>query len=255
MGKSVVVDCLPRSADRYVADHALIVVDVIRATTTAVTAVAAGRSCYPIASLGMAMPLAAELEHPLLVGEVGGYMPRGFDLTNSPAAVAARSDVWRPMILLSSSGTRLMHRASRASATYVAALRNLSATVRHVGARHSAVAVLGAGTRGVFREEDEACCAWIAEGLLAYGFEPGNADTEGALSRWSGRPRDGWLGSPSVRYLRGTNQVADLSFILAHDDDLDCAFAISEGQVVALPPERGEEANEWAIASAAEVQA
>ena len=50
-------------------------IDVIRATTTAVTAVAAGRRCFPVASLEEAVPLAARLANPLLVGELGGNRP------------------------------------------------------------------------------------------------------------------------------------------------------------------------------------
>jgi phosphosulfolactate phosphohydrolase-like enzyme len=39
-------------------DWTVVGVDVIRATTTAVTAVAAGRRCFPVASLEEAVPLA-----------------------------------------------------------------------------------------------------------------------------------------------------------------------------------------------------
>lgn len=234
MDKVVVVDAFPHSADRYRDDHALVVVDVIRATTTAITAVAAGRRCHPVPSIEAALPVAARLHRPLLVGELGGHMPYGFDLTNSPAAVLERTDPWRPMILLSSSGTQLMDRSVAARHVYVACLRNLSATVRHLAARHTKVAVLGAGTRGEFREEDEACCAWIAEGLLGHGFRPGTASTAEAVGRWSGRAWDAWRSGASVAYLCRTGQLRDLGFILSHIDDLDAVFALRDGEVVAL---------------------
>ena len=49
---------------------------------------------------------------------------------------------------------------------YVACLRNYSALIAYLAAHHPMVAVIGAGSRGEFREEDQLCCAWIAEGLL-----------------------------------------------------------------------------------------
>ena len=61
------------------------------------TAVALGRRCFPVPSLDAAVPLAAKLTNPLLVGELGGNMPYGFDLNNSPADLEARTDIHRPM--------------------------------------------------------------------------------------------------------------------------------------------------------------
>ena len=47
MPKSVVIDYLPESARRYRSGWAIVAVDVIRATTTAITAAATGRRCFP----------------------------------------------------------------------------------------------------------------------------------------------------------------------------------------------------------------
>src|SRR5215471_16194232 len=108
MRKTVVIDCFPESVKIYHNGYAIVAVDVIRATTTAVTCVALGRKCFPVSSLEQAVPLAARLTNPLLVGELGGSMPYGFDLNNSPAELAIRTDIHRPMLLLSTSGTRLI---------------------------------------------------------------------------------------------------------------------------------------------------
>ena len=116
MDRTVVIDCFPESVRHYREGYALVAIDVIRATTTAVTAVNMGRRCFPAPSIEIALPLAARLNNPLLVGELGGNMPYGFDMNNSPAEMAHRDDLMRPMILLSSSGmqeraTPLMSRA------------------------------------------------------------------------------------------------------------------------------------------------
>ena len=238
MSRSVVIDCLPESARHYREGYATVVVDVIRATTTAVTAVARGRRCFPVPSIEAALPLAAVLHRPLLVGELGGNMPFGFHLTNSPAEISRRHDVRRPMILLSSSGTQLIHNAAGADAVYVACLRNVSAVVRHLASTHERVAVIGAGTRGEFREEDQACCAQIARGLLDSGFTAATEFTRLVVERWRGAGADAWRGSRSVDYLQRTDQLRDLEFILATIDDLDRVFCLTEGEVVDVARKR-----------------
>jgi 2-phosphosulfolactate phosphatase len=232
MVKSFAVDCFVDEADHYRYDYAIVAVDVIRATTTAVTAVSMGRACFPVPSLEVATTRAAELENPLLVGELGGNMPYGFDLTNSPAALAARTDISRPMVLLSSSGTRLLCAADGASAVYAACLRNYAATARHLSANHKKVALLGAGTRGEFREEDQMCCAWMGQELLDLGYIAENEATMSIVERWKGAHPSAFMVSKSVDYLRRSEQLEDLEFILKHIDDLDSAFVLEGDHIV-----------------------
>jgi len=234
MGPTVTIDCFPESAARH-RDAALVAVDVIRATTTAVTAAAAGWRCFPTASLEAAVPLAARLPYPLLAGELGGNMPYGFDMTNSPAELALRTDIQRPMILISTSGTQLMCEGASHPAGYVACLRNYRAQAEYLVGRHHAVAVIGAGSRNEFREEDQLCCAWIAEALIRAGYAPGDRETETIVSRWSGAQPHAFLGSKSVEYLRRTGQLRDLEFILSHVDDLQAVFTMRDGAVVMVP--------------------
>ena len=232
MRKTVVIDCFPESVQNYRDGYAIVAVDVIRATTTAVTAVALGRRCFPVPSLETAVPLAARLTNPLLVGELGGSMPYGFDLNSSPADLEARTDIHRPMILLSTSGTRVICGAHDWQAVYVACLRNYSAHIAYLAAHHPTVAVIGAGSRNQFREEDQLCCAWIAEGLLAAGYEPEDERTREIVERWSGAPIDKIAEGPSADYLRNSGQVRDLDYIMAHTDDLDEVYRFERGQVV-----------------------
>lgn len=229
--KTVVIDCFPESLPLYQDGYAIVAVDVMRATTTAVTCVAQGRKCFPVPSIDAAVPLAARLTNPLLVGELGGNMPYGFDLNNSPAALESRTDIHRPMILLSTSGTRVVCAAEESQAMYVACLRNYRAQIAHLITHHSKVAIIGAGSRGEFREEDQLCCAWIAEGLLAAGYEPQNEQTLAIVKRWNGAPVESITSSASAAYLRNTGQTRDLDFILAHVDDLNEVYRFERNQI------------------------
>src|ERR1700736_6756511 len=164
------IDCFHEHLSPVAASTAIVAVDVIRATTTAVTAVALGRQLYPAGSIEAAVRLAADLDRPILAGELGGVQPYGFDLQNSPCQIEALDGASRPIILLSTSGTRLMAEASAVASTYVACLRNVSALAAHLAGLQRDVRVLGADSRGEFREEDQLCAARIARVLARGGY-------------------------------------------------------------------------------------
>ena len=235
MQEIVIIDCLPESIQQYRKGYAVVVVDVIRATTTAVTVVATGGRCFPVHSIEAALQLAPKLDRPLLAGELAGIMPEGFDLNNSPAELALRRDVSRPVILLSSSGTRLMQDAGHCEAAYVACFRNFTAVARYLVGRHPKVAIIGAGSRGEFREEDQMCCAWIAQDLIKAGYKPEDGKTEKIVQRWMGAPPSACATGKSAEYLRRSGQLQDLDFVLTHINDLHTPFVIERGEVVMLP--------------------
>lgn len=231
----VAIDCFPENVEKYRDGWVVVAVDVIRATTTAVTGVAQGRRVFPVPTLEAVVALSATLQNPLVVGELGGNMPYGFHMTNSPAELAARTDVERPMILVSTSGTQVIHESRQCAAGYVACLRNYKAQTRYLAGRYEKIAVIGAGSRGEFREEDQLCCAWIAEGLIAAGYRLLNGETEEIIARWSGAPPDAFAGSKSVEYLRRSGQLRDFEFILSHIDDLKTTFVFQNDEIVMVP--------------------
>lgn len=212
-------------------DAVTVAIDVIRATTTAVTVVAGGRRCLVAASIEDAVALAGDLEDPLLAGELGGWQPYGFDLQNSPAEVSRQEHGGRPVILLSTSGTRLMREAAAAGTAYAACLRNARAQATDLIDRHERVRLLGADSRGEFREEDQLCCAWIARSLVEAGWTEADAETQRVLERWGRESPDAFLGGRSSTYLRDTGQSDDLDFVLNHVDDLDSVFPLAGPEV------------------------
>jgi 2-phosphosulfolactate phosphatase len=236
--RTVVIDCFPESLPRYRDRQAVVAVDVIRATTTAVTAAVGGWRCFPVASLEAAVDLAKELHDPLLVGELGGNTPYAFHMSNSPAQLASLTDAARPIILLSTSGTRVICEASPQQPVYAACLRNYTAQAAILAAHHPRVAIVGAGARGEFRMEDQLACAWIAELLLDAGYAP-LGETAELVKRWSGATVEVITAGNSAAYLRETGQSRDLDFILAHVDDIQTAFRLEAGELVSVPPAVG----------------
>jgi 2-phosphosulfolactate phosphatase len=236
VARTVGISCYPNLGTDG-GEWVIVGIDVIRASTTAVSAVAAGRRCYPVPSLEAAVTLAGRLSNPLLVGELGGQKPFGFALQNSPAEMARPVALNRPVILLSTSGTRLLCDAATSHHTYVACLRNTSAQATHLAANHDRVMLVAGESRGEFREEDRLCCGRLAKRLVDAGFEPLDAFAEEVLERWGEAQDDSFVEGRSVEYLAATGQMQDLRFILEHIDDLDSVFELRAGEVV--PTEDG----------------
>jgi 2-phosphosulfolactate phosphatase len=228
---TVMIECFETGFRGPWQDWAVVTVDVIRATTTILTSIAQGRRCFAAESLDAAVCMAARLPDPLLVGELGGSMPYGFHLTNSPALLAERTDTHRPMLILSTSGTALIGSARKARVVYAACLRNYSAQAEVLVGCHERVALVGAGSRREFREEDQLCCAWIGSALVAAGYEPLGCTAE-IIERWRRAPLQTILGGNSARYLTDTGQQRDLEFILEHTDDLDCVAQLEGDELV-----------------------
>ena len=234
MQKRVIIDCFPESAQNYRGGYAIVAVDVIRATTSAITIAAGGGHCFPVPSVDAAFDLTCRMCDPLLAGEIGGEIAPGFEINNSPAELASRDLVARSVILLSSSGTQLICHAKGCDAVYLACFRNYGCVARHIASSHSRVAVIGAGSRGEFRVEDQMCCAWIARDFAEMGYAPANHTTFDLIKRWATEPPEVARSGKSAEYLRQSGQIRDLEFVLGHINDLQDAYLMRGDELTVL---------------------
>jgi 2-phosphosulfolactate phosphatase len=115
---------------------------------------------------------------------------------------------------------------------YLACLRNYSAVARHLAERHAHVAVLGAGTRGQFRREDQIGCALVGQQLLDLGYRAEDANTLDYVERWRDAPLEVIREGRSADYLRRSGQPEDLDFVLAHVDDVETVPWFATGEFV-----------------------
>ena len=123
------------------------------------------------------------------------------------------------------------HEAAACEAIYLGCFRSYSVLADYLAVRHTRVAIIGAGSLGEFREEDQICCAWIAAGLMSKGYLPENPETAALVSRWRDATPEACLCSRSVDFLKRTGRNRDLDFILSHIDDLHAVFAVRDGEV------------------------
>ena len=146
---------------------AAVVIDVIRATSTIVTALASGaRALYPTVSSEEAIKLVSSLgrEDTLLCGERKGLRIEGFDLGNSPAEYT--EDVVRDkrLVMTTTNGTRAIPAAEEADRVVAACFLNLDAVVESL-ANEGEVVIVCAGKEDRFSLDDAACAGYLIQGL------------------------------------------------------------------------------------------
>jgi 2-phosphosulfolactate phosphatase len=139
-----------------------VVIDVLRAFTTAAVAFAGGaRDILLVDSVEAAFALKRREPDAFLMGETGGVKVPGFDHGNSPSDLPRDAVRGRRIIQCTGSGTRCAVAASGADALFVSSLAIAGATARAVG---SAPVVTIVASMGAV-EGDDAVADYL-EGLL-----------------------------------------------------------------------------------------
>lgn len=145
-----------------------VVIDVLRATTTAVYALAAGcRDIRPCAEVEEARALADTLPagKALLAGERGGIPPEGFDLGNSPAEYTPRRCKGCSIVLTTTNGTRALARAAEAERVFLAAFVNFSAVCEQLCRESRPVHIVCSGFEGEPALEDTVLAGALVDAL------------------------------------------------------------------------------------------
>jgi 2-phosphosulfolactate phosphatase len=134
-----------------------VVIDVLRATTTIIHALAAGCVCVrPIADVDEARKLADQMPagKVILAGERGGVMIPGFDRGNSPREFTAENSHGCTLVFTTTNGTRALLRATEAERVLIAGFVNYSAVCEQLLADPRPVHILCAGCDGEPSLED-----------------------------------------------------------------------------------------------------
>ena len=143
------------------ASGTVIVIDVLRAFSTAAYALQAGALSISLVS-GVEEALQLQQAHPgwLAMGEIGGLPPAGFDFGNSPTQISAHNLAGRRLIQRTSAGTQGVVRSVQAATLLAASFVVASATVRYV-LNASPQGVTFVLTGGAQNAEDLACAEYL----------------------------------------------------------------------------------------------
>jgi 2-phosphosulfolactate phosphatase len=207
------------------ADDTVIVVDVLRATTTIITALTNGAECVlPQPSVDAARQAYAGMNgDALLGGERGGRIVDGFTNGNSPVEYTPEVAAGKTLILATTNGTVAMEHCRQAKQVLIGAMVNVQAVADYV-LDEPKVTVMCSGTDGVITSEDIIFAGAMIERIRstrqAAGIEPGKStDTaQIATNHWQQTQAAIAEGKPLADFFRNARGGINLVRIgLDHD--------------------------------------
>jgi len=142
-----------------------VIIDVLRASTTIITAIAHGaRGVIPAATIERATEMVTRLgmDDVLLCAERDMQRVEGCDLGNSPAEYTRDCVAGRLLVLSTSNGTRAITRAQPAARILIGAYVNADRIVTELAPLDHAVFIC-AGNAGGFALEDAACVGFLLQ--------------------------------------------------------------------------------------------
>lgn len=153
------------------------VIDVLRATSTIVTAL--GNGCggiFPCATPDLAREKAAALraehgfENVLLGGELDAKPLEGFDGGNSPLEYTRERIEGRFLVLSTSNGTKTLAAAGSCSRVFIVSFANITAAARRLAKEvqdenHCALLIACSGREGGYCGEDTATAGFVLSGV------------------------------------------------------------------------------------------
>ncbi|MCC5664242.1 2-phosphosulfolactate phosphatase family protein [Nostoc sp. CHAB 5784] len=152
------------------APECAIAVDVLRATSTIATVLAAGGEAVQVFSdLDQLIKVSEKWpsEKRLRAGERGGAKVAGFELGNSPLDCTPELVQGRRLFISTTNGTRALQRVQESPNLLAAALINRAAVVQFLQElQPETVWIVGSGWEGSFSLEDTVCAGAIAHSLL-----------------------------------------------------------------------------------------
>ena len=158
-----------------ISDRPVLVVDILRATTTIVAALANGaKDVVPVESTDEAIRLAQTLERDdvLLAGERGGERVSGFALGNSPREMTADVVGGKTLVMSTTNGTPAVTAALSGSPVIIGAATNFSAAAeraRQAFAEAGELVILCAGRERRFALEDTYAAGRFAQAVIPTG--------------------------------------------------------------------------------------
>ncbi len=158
-----------------------VVIDVLRASTTIIHALAAGATAVlPCEEVDEARQRAANCSAGacLLGGERDGLRIDGFDLDNSPLAYTADIVAGKTVIFTTTNGTRALARAKLAAPILIGSFVNMQATIDVLSNQQQPVHLVCAGTRGEITSEDVLFAGAVTTALQEMNFQPGNDEAD-----------------------------------------------------------------------------
>ncbi len=153
--------------DLFLKDKNVVVVDVLRATTTITVALSSGaREVIPAESVTIAARISKGLGKSLLCGERNGVVVEGFHFGNSPFEYKSEVIKDKSLIFSTTNGTISITKSRLSKSCVLASFVNLSLVAEHIKSLDGDVIIVCSGKLNNFCIEDAVCAGVIIDSLL-----------------------------------------------------------------------------------------
>ncbi|MFC0272544.1 2-phosphosulfolactate phosphatase [Metabacillus herbersteinensis] len=156
------VSTVENISTEHVNGRTVIVIDVLRASSTIVTALDSGfASIIPVRTADRALSLRSL--NTVIAGEWHLKKFDGFDYNNSPTDLKKKDHTGKHLVLITTNGTKAIEKAAQAERLLIGCFLNVSACVKEAIIQNSDITIYCAGTRNEFAFEDG-----LAAGMMVH---------------------------------------------------------------------------------------
>lgn len=151
-------------------DRAIVVIDVLRATTSICAALeASAKAVIPVDEPGEAAEIWTKIgpENAVLAGERNGVKIENFTLGNSPAEFTTVTVGGKFVVLTTTNGTQVFTKTLKATSVMACALVNVSVVAKKVADLDTDLTIICSGRDGNFSIEDTLCGGMLLHLLSA----------------------------------------------------------------------------------------
>lgn len=160
----------PQNVDElYFKDKTTVVIDVLRATTTIITALSNGaREVIPVNSVEFAMKVSNNAfgGQTLLGGERNTKKIDGFTFGNSPLEYKEESVKGKSIILFTTNGSKAVVKAKFSENLFMCSFNNLNTVAEHLVKLGKNVEILCSAFNGMFCVEDTVCAGKLIDLII-----------------------------------------------------------------------------------------
>lgn len=204
----------------------VVIVDIFRATSTMVAALAHGvEGILPIMDLEKCREMASQGF--IIAGERNGQTAAGFQLGNSPLAYVSGDFAGKKVAMTTTNGTVAIEKtASQANSVVLGAFLNLQATAKYLREQKEDVLIVCAGWKGKFNLEDSLYAGALAQLLLPYM----DTDCDATIAMMS------LYASNEHRMKLFLSQAAHAKRLQNHgiENDIDFCLTINQFEMIAM---------------------
>ena len=161
-------------ASNSLANKTVIVVDVLRATTSIICAIKNGANqVVPSTDAGSAVAISSRLGGGcVLAGEKGGFKINGFALGNSPFEFSPENVAGKSVVVSTTNGTVAIHAVQDAKHVLIGGMINRTAVAKKALSLGEDIIIACAGTEGLVSADDICAAGAIADALVRNASTP-----------------------------------------------------------------------------------